>query len=258
MPKTVLIPIPSTDFDPTECAVPWKILSQNGIRVQFATPAGQKAQCDLRMLNGNGLNILSPILKADANGRIAYAELENSFEFQNPTPWSAIDVNRFDGLVLPGGHAPGMKEYLESIVLQKHVSSFFLSKKPVGAICHGVVLAARSKEKNQSILKGRKTTALLSSQELLAWSLTCIWLGDYYRTYKQTVEAEVKSNLATPTDFLQGPPPIRRDSLNHLNYGFTVRDGNYLSARWPGDAHRFGTDFLRMLQPCANRHEDRI
>jgi len=29
--------------------------------------------------------------------------------------------------------------------------------------------------------------------------------------------------------------------------GFTVRDGQYLSARWPGDAHRFAHELAGML-----------
>jgi hypothetical protein len=29
--------------------------------------------------------------------------------------------------------------------------------------------------------------------------------------------------------------------------GFTVRDGHYLSARWPGDAHRFASEFAAMI-----------
>ena len=202
----------------------------------------------MRPLNGNGLHILSPILRADANARQAYSELENSFEFQNPIQWSAIKSDDFHGLILPGGHAPGVKEYLESTILQDCTKEFFASQKPVGAICHGVVLAARSKKNGQSILNGYKTTALLSSQELLAWTLTFLWLGGYYRTYTQTVEGEVRSALASSLDFVKGPAPIRRDSLDHLNYGFTVRDRNYLSARWPGDAHRFGIEFLKMLQ----------
>jgi protease I len=248
MKKRVLIPIPQSDFDPTECAVPWKILSQNGIQIQFSTPLGQKAKCDFRMLLGDGLGPLAPILAADANGKKSYHELENSPEFQNPIPWSEINEEQFDGLILPGGHAPGMKDYLESDILKNCVRVFFQSDKPVGAICHGVVLAARSTKNGESVLKGRKTTALLSTQELLAWSLTCCWLGNYYRTYRQTVEAEVKENLNSPSDFLKGPLPLKRDSLDHLNYGFTVRDRNYLSARWPGDAHLFGTDFLKMLE----------
>ena len=247
MAKTILIPIPSKDFDPTECAVPWKILVENGVQVKFATPNGEVAQCDQRMLHGYDLGLLSSVLSADKNGKMAYLELEKNQEFQHPLSWENIVPEQFDGIILPGGHAQGMKEYLESEVLKKIVSDFFQSNKPVGAICHGVVLAARSSINGVSILKGRKTTALLSTQEMLAWGLTCLWLGSYYRTYPQTVEAEVKSCLNSPADFLKGPMPIKRDNLNDLESGFTVRDGNYLSARWPGDAHRFGVEYLKML-----------
>jgi len=32
-----------------------------------------------------------------------------------------------------------------------------------------------------------------------------------------------------------------------------VRDGNYLSARWPGDAHRFAGEFAAMLSERQSR-----
>ena len=38
---TVLIPIPSRDFDPTEVAVSWRVLTAQGHRVVFATPDGR-------------------------------------------------------------------------------------------------------------------------------------------------------------------------------------------------------------------------
>jgi protease I len=42
------------------------------------------------------------------------------------------------------------------------------------------------------------------------------------------------------------------DAPERLGIGFTVRDGNYLSARWPGDAHRFAGDLAAMPeQPRA-------
>ena len=127
-------------------------------------------------------------------------------------------------------------------------TKFFELKKPVGAICHGVVLASRSKKPDgRSVLFGRKTTALLASQEISAWLLTCIWLGNYYRTYPQTVESEVRSALASEKDFVKGPTPLLRDDLQKLSRGFVVQDGNYLSARWPGDSHLFGSKFLKML-----------
>jgi protease I len=119
----------------------------------------------------------------------------------------------YDALLLPGGHAKGVMPYLESTLLHSTVREFFARGKPVGAICHGVVLAARSiAASGKSVLHGRKTTALLRSQELLAWNLTRLYLGDYYRTYPTTVEDEVTAALGQPGDFQHGPLAIARDT----------------------------------------------
>lgn len=245
----VLIPLPSKDFDPTEVAIPWRILSENDIQITFATPTGGIAQTDDRMLNGTGLGLLAFALKADKSAQAAYAQMVISKEFLNPIKWSDIRVNSFDGLLLPGGHAPGMREYLESTALQSVVAEFFDLQKLVGAICHGVVLASRSKNKNgKSVLFGKKTTALLKSQELMAWSLTCLWLGNYYRTYPITVENEVQLALANKKDFIKGPLPVFRDSTDQLSHGFCLRDENYISARWPGDAHTFAYEYLKAIR----------
>ena len=246
---TVLVPIPAADFDPTEAAVPWKVLAARGFAVVFATPDGNPGRADARILTGRGLGVLAPVLKADANGRQAYAEMAASPEFLHPITYAQARIADVQGLLLPGGHAPGMQPYLESTCLQSLVAAAFAAGIPVGAICHGVVLAARSRDADgRSVLYGRKTTALTKLMELTAWSLTRAWLGDYYRTYPTTVEDEVTASLAAPGDFLRGPMSTRRDSAGRLEIGFTVRDGQYLSARWPGDAHRFATEFAGMLQ----------
>jgi protease I len=245
---TVLIPVPSAGFDPTEVAVPWKTLRALGHRVQFATPDGKPAAADARILTGRGLGVLARVLMADANGRKAYAEMASSAEFLHPISWSEARIADVQALLLPGGHAPGMKPYLESTVLQTLVAAAFAAGMPVGAICHGVVLAARSRGPDgRSVLHGRKTTALTKPMELTAWSMTCAWLGNYYRTYPTTVEDEVTAALGTPGAFVRGPTSSRRDAPDQLERGFTVRDGQYLSARWPGDAHRFAAEFAGML-----------
>lgn len=249
MQKNVLIPLPRKDFDPTEVAIPWKILNSNGIQISFATPDGQVAVCDQLMLTGRKLGPLAPLLMADSNSRRAYAEMKMSPEFLRPLKWTELANRDFDGLLLPGGHDKGMREYLESTILQNEVSKYFEAQKPIAAICHGVVLAARSKSKNgKSILFGRKATCLLASQELTAWALTYLWLKDYYRTYVETVEHEVMSCLASSSDFEKGPTPLLRDSLENLNRGFVVQDENLITARWPGDAHLFATTFLKLLK----------
>lgn len=245
---TVLIPLPRADFDPTGAAVPWRTLTRAGHEVRFATPDGRPAVCDPRMQQGTGLGPWRGLLRADASGRAAYLEMIGSREFRAPLSYEHCSLDGVHGLLLPGGHAPGMREYLESTTLQALVAHAFERRLIVGAICHGVLLAARARDGGgRSVLHGRRTTALTKPQELLAWGLTAAWLGNYYRTYPTTVEDEVIGCLANPADFLRGPLPLFRDSPNRLARGFTVRDGNYLSARWPGDAHRFAGEFVELL-----------
>ena len=186
---TLLMPLPDSDFDPTESGVPWRTMRDHEHNVVFATPAGRTARADPKMVTGEGLGILSPLLKADANGRSAYLYMEQSDAFQRPISYGEIRAEDFDALLLPGGHAPGMRVYLGSGVLQSAVADFFAQEKPVGAICHGVLLAARSSlHPGKSVLYGKRTTALTKQMELIAWKLTRSYLGDYYRTYQTTVE----------------------------------------------------------------------
>jgi protease I len=124
---TLLMLLPDNDFDPTESGVPWRTMRDHGHRVVFATPSGRTARADPKMVTGEGLGMLSPLLKADANGRSAYLEMEQSDAgFRRPISYGEISAGR-------------------------------------------------------------------------------------------------------------------------LGVGFTVRDGEYLSARWPGDAHRFAAEFAAMI-----------
>lgn len=249
MTLTVLMPLPKTDFDPTESAVTWKVLTAHGLKIVFATPEGKIPHGDERMLTGQGLGLWRRLLKADSTGLLAYQEMINSQEFQNPISWEQAQENQFSAIALAGGHAPGMKEYLESKTLQNLIADFFKAKKVIGAICHGVVLAARTKDKNnESFLKGYKVTALLETQELTAWLMTCLWLKNYYRTYPESVQSEVTRNLAKTHDFITGPMPLKRDSLQHLEHGFIVKDKNLITARWPGDAHLFASKLAQAIK----------
>jgi len=248
---SVLIATSTTDFDPTEVAVPWKILTDAGVDVAFATDSGKAGSADPIMLSGKGLGWFKRALIAGKAGQQAYAQLLKDKKFNNPVSYEQIKPNDYDGLILPGGHAQGMLVYLESKILQDVIVEFFAANKPVGAICHGVVAVARSidPKTGKSVLFGRKTTSLQNRQELLAHKLTKKKLGDYFLTYPEiTVEDEVVAALASKDDFAHGPNPMFRDSPKNLKPGFTVRDDKYLSARWPGDAHSFGHQFVAMLK----------
>ena len=72
------------------------------------------------------------------------------------------------------------------------------------------------------------------------------------------MEDELKSYLKNPTDFDRGPDliiPLKRDTPLNLEAGFVVRDNNYLSARWPGDAHKFSSELVRLLTTEGTNNE---
>ena len=173
-----------------------------------------------------------------------------SKEMRTPITWQAIDPAAYDALVLPGGHAQGMKQYLASELLQAKVATFASSGKPFAAICHGVLVLARAKDAKtgKSVLHGRRTTCLPKYMERIAYYLTAWKLGRYYRTYDAYVEDEVKSALEAPTHFERGPFTLTKQGVADNDAGaFVVEDGSYVSARWPGDAYLFGKKILERL-----------
>ena len=121
----VLMPLPLKDFDPTEAAVAWKILHEGGKKVVFATPDAKIASADPVMVTGKGLGVFKFNLRADKYGRNAYAEMIKDQAYLNPISYEEINIDEYNALVLPGGHAKGIRPYIESSLLQEVVSDFF-------------------------------------------------------------------------------------------------------------------------------------
>jgi putative intracellular protease/amidase len=244
--RRVLVPLPDRDFDPTEVAVPWRVLAESGHEVVFATERGAAAACDMRALHGVVLGRFG----ASAEAQAFYGELERAAAFRHPMRWADIDPERFDGLLLPGGHAPGMRQYLGSRLLQEKIAAFWRLHRPVGAICHGVLLLARARdEAGRSLLARRRTTCLPKYLERIA-RIGTFWLGDYARTYPLYVEDEVRAALDDPArQFRRGPRIVlSRGSATDDRAAFVVIDENYVSGRWLGDAYLFARSFRRLLE----------
>ena len=116
---TILSPLPDRDFDTTEVAVPWRLFRDAKHTVVFATEHGSRAPaCDPLLLQG----VLFGQLGADPEPKRFYDQLTADPAFNAPIAWSAIVPADYDALVLPGGHAPGMRQYLDGAVLQKKVA----------------------------------------------------------------------------------------------------------------------------------------
>ena len=240
-----IIPLPDRDFDTTEVAVPWKLLTEAGHEVGFATEAGAMAGCDPRLLAG----VIFGQLGAESEPKRFYAELVRTPAYQRPLRWKDLKPADFDLLVLPGGHAPGMRQYLASAELQSFVAAFWATGKPVGAICHGVLVLARSLDPKtgKSVLAGTRTTCLPKYMERTAYFLTAWKLGKYYRTYPAYVEDEVRDAVGADC-FVRGPRTLTAKGTEADDGpAFVVEDRNYVSARWPGDAYLFARRFMSLL-----------
>ena len=116
---TVLIPIPDTDFDPTEVAVSWQVLTRHGHTVVFSTQSGASAQADDIMLTGRGLDVWSKvpglsraifvgrILRANRDARAAYKLMLASPEYRRPTAWAETDLRVWTACCFPAGIVRG-------------------------------------------------------------------------------------------------------------------------------------------------------
>jgi putative intracellular protease/amidase len=242
----VLMPVPDSDFDVTEVAVPWHVLTVAGHEVVFASErAGASLTGDPKLLTG----VIFGQLGAEPEPQQFYREMIGTAPFQSPIAWADLQPNQYDGLILAGGHAPGMRQYLDNSVLRDKIARFWALHRPVGAICHGVLVLARTLDPTtgRSLIADRQTTCLPRYLERGAYYLTAWRWGRYYRTYPQYVQDEVIAALDDPAQFHRGPIAITRGTMTDDRRAFVIDDGNYLSARWPGDAYLFARKFLALL-----------
>ena len=250
------MPLPDRDFDVTEVSVPWRLATEAGHEVVFATEAGTGGEgpaADPRLIDG----VLFGRLGAAPEPVAWYREMTADPGFRAPERWADLTAGDFDGLLLPGGHAPGMRQYLGSDVLREKVGAFWATGRPVGAICHGVLVLARTGDPatGHSVLAGRTTTCLPKYMERSAYLLTGWRLGRYYRTYPAYVQDEVVDALGADGEFVRGPRALTaRGTRDDDAPAFVVEDGSYVSARWPGDAYLFAKRFLGVLEGSGSAH----
>ena len=234
----VLVPLPDRDFDPTEISIPWQILNRRGIEVVFATEGGLPAVADPYALTG----IVFGRLGATQKAKDAYQLMTETYAFRQPLRWADVDAAEYDALLLPGGHAPGMRQYLGSEQVREIVLAMWQRQIPVGAICHGVLLLARTIDPatDKSLLDGRHVTTIPASMETMFTRMVTWRRGhDYAHTYPELVETEVRNALGPNGTYEPG---------HGRKTPFVVTDERLTTARFPGDTKLFGTTFADELQ----------
>src|SRR3954468_15567805 len=84
----ILIPLPDRDFDVTEVAVPWRLLTRAGHDVTFCTEKGGAPPAAAPLLL---TGVIFGQLGAEPEACRFYRELEHAPEFRTPTSWETVD-----------------------------------------------------------------------------------------------------------------------------------------------------------------------
>ncbi len=234
--RPILMPLPDRDFDPTEAAIPWKTCTARGWNIAISTEHGSVPVGDLRKLKGP----LPGLLSASQRARAAYQEMIEDPAYQQPIPYERIDASRYQGLLLPGGDALGVRQYLDSSLLRSKVLQFWQENRLIGAICHGVLVLARTidDQTGRSVLYGQKVTAPPKSLDRFGYLVDRWFLKHGYIMYSQCAAEEVRGCLQHPQDLLPGPSIFKP---------YVVRDGMLITSRWYLDAELFAQSFVEAL-----------
>ena len=192
-----------------EVLTPYKILTDAGFDVTFATPEGHPGvQAGGDMMNDEErrtLGTLSDILAT-------------------PAKLSDIDPADYLALYVPGGAGP-MFDLFDHPQVNRIAASMYENDKPVTAACHGpAALAAVRLSNGKLLVEGKRLTAKSNAEE-----------GDWARAnYPFLLEDKLK---AVSSQFSAAAP----------YQPWVVRDGNLLTGQNPASAGPLARSLLKIL-----------
>ena len=134
------------------------------------------------------------------------------------------------------------------------MARFWALGRPVGAICHGVLVLARTPDPatGRSVLAAAARRACPST-----WSGRPTWPpagGLAATTGRIPPMSRMRSRRRSTTRRASSSADRgarRAGTASDDGPAFTVTDGNYVSARWPGDAYLFARRFSALLASAA-------
>ncbi|ARS35554.1 type 1 glutamine amidotransferase domain-containing protein [Pontibacter actiniarum] len=145
-----------TGFWVEEFAAPYYVLSDAGVDITIASPAGGEPPIDP--------SSEAPGAQTDATKRYnGDQELQN--KLMKTTKLSEVKADDFDAVFYPGGHGPlwDLTESEESIRL---IETFAKQQKPIAAVCHAPAVFAKVKGPDgQPLVKGKNVTGFTNSEE---------------------------------------------------------------------------------------------
>ncbi|HEX2876825.1 MAG TPA: type 1 glutamine amidotransferase domain-containing protein [Polyangiaceae bacterium] len=145
----------------SELTHPYNAFREAGYEVEIFSPAGGKCEAD-------GLSDPRDPTGYSASDLISMGFINTpslSALVEDTKPVSAIDVARFDALVVAGGQAP-MFSFEKATGLQQKFVEFYEAGKLACALCHGVALLRYAKLASGELLaKGKTVTGFANVEE---------------------------------------------------------------------------------------------
>ena len=200
----------------SELTHPYFLLTERGYEVEVFSPNG--GQCEPDALSdprdpsgySSGDLITMGFLHTPALTRLV----------EQTEPASAIEVSRFDALIVAGGQAP-MFTFGKAVELQRKFVEFFEAGKPCCALCHGVAILRYARlSTGEYLAKGKTVTGFTNAEEDFAdnavWSMNLLPRDKHVMPWR--IEDEMKQIGA---NYVHAG----------LWRGFAIRDGNLITGQ---------------------------
>jgi putative intracellular protease/amidase len=200
----------------SELTHPYFVLTEHGYEVEVFSPDGGRCEPDAlsdpRDASGYSASDLV------SRGFIATPKLAELVT--NTAKVSAIDVARFDAIVVAGGQAP-MFNFEGARDLHATFAAFYEAGKVAAALCHGVAVLRYAKLSNGELLvKDKTVTGFANVEEDFAdaavWDMGALPRGSHLMPWR--IEDELRGLGA---NYVQAG----------LWRGFAVRDGNLITGQ---------------------------
>jgi putative intracellular protease/amidase len=200
----------------SELSHPYLLFTEKGYEVEIFSPNGGRCEADAmsdpRDPSGySSTDLISMgFLSTPALGSLT----------ENTPNAAAIDVNKFDAIVVAGGQGP-MFTFESAHDLQRKFVDFYESGKIACALCHGVAILRYVKLSNgEFLVKGKTVSGFANVEEDFAdnavWSMNLVSKDKHVMPWR--IEDEMKRLGA---NYIQAG----------LWRGFATRDGNLITGQ---------------------------
>ncbi|MGV8124936.1 MAG: type 1 glutamine amidotransferase domain-containing protein [Candidatus Xenobiia bacterium LiM19] len=213
-----------TGYFLSEMAIPSKLLKNAGYEAEYANPTGAE-----------------PVMDKTSDSRQFFASEEDYLDAKRLakdrkllrprklSSYSNDELRRFDGIFIPGGHAP-MADLYKDPDLGRMLRFFHQNKKPTASICHGPVSLLAAREGKSWIYEGYSMTALSDAEEKEAEKSG--FLGGNVLFYICTALADAGARISHADRMWQ----------SHV-----VRDRELITGQNPASCEEFSKVFLEAL-----------